>query len=61
MNIAKHMEAIFVGAVLLLGCVNFATARVIKPATGLSPTCKQEVQPADSIPSLPYVLVAANL
>ena len=60
MNIAKHMEAIFVAALLVLGGVNMATAKAIRTAQPLSPP-DTAAEAASAIPELPYVLVAANL
>ncbi|MCE3264380.1 MAG: hypothetical protein K0R43_3459 [Pseudoduganella sp.] len=60
MKIAKHMEAIFVAALLVLGGVNLATAKAVRPAQPLSPADTAE-EAASFIPELPYVLVAANL
>lgn len=60
MNIAKHMEAIFVATLLVLGGINMATAKAIRPAPTLSPADAAAEAPS-AIPELPYVLVAANL
>lgn len=60
MNIAKHMEAIFVATLVILGGINMATAKAIRPAPVLSPA-DAEAAATSVIPELPYVLVAANL
>lgn len=60
MKIAKHMEAIFVATLLILGGINLATAKAVPPARHLSPP-DTAAEAASVIPELPYVLVAANL
>jgi hypothetical protein len=60
MNIAKNMEAIFLATLLVLGGINMATAKAIRPAVPLSPACVA-AEAASAIPELPFVLMAANL
>lgn len=60
MNIAKHMEAIFVATLLVIGGINMATAKAVRPAQPLSPA-DAAAEATSVIPELPYVLVAANL
>lgn len=61
MNIAKNMEAIFVATLLVLGGINMATAKAIRPAPVLSPGDTAGQASESIIPELPFVLVAANL
>lgn len=60
MNIAKHMEAIFVAILLVLSGINMASAKAIRPAPVLSPG-DAPMESESAIPELPFVLVAANL
>ncbi|WP_374585851.1 hypothetical protein [Pseudoduganella sp.] len=60
MKIAKHMEAIFVATLLVIGGINMATAKAIRPAQPLSPA-DAAAEATSAIPELPFVLVAANL
>jgi hypothetical protein len=65
MNIAKHMEAIFVAAVFVLGGINLATAKAVRPPKTLSPALAAPVvDAAESSVALldqPYLVIAANL
>lgn len=60
MNIAKNMETIFVAILLVLGGINMATAKAIRPTGPLSPA-DAVAEATSAIPELPYVVVAANL
>ncbi|WP_342117588.1 hypothetical protein [Pseudoduganella sp. OTU4001] len=60
MKIAKHMEAIFVATLLIIGGINMATAKAMPRAQPLSPA-DAVAEAASEIPELPFVLVAANL
>jgi hypothetical protein len=65
MNIAKHMEAIFVATLLVLGGINLATAKAVRPPKTLSPALAAPVlelaEPCAELIDQPYLVIAANL